>query len=322
MNSINSLAVVVPMFNEAQSIDRFIDRTVLALAATGLDIRFVFVDDGSSDDSVARASARLPELPGSAVVQLSRNFGKEAALLAGLDAALAGECDAIVMIDADLQHPPEAIPKMVEEFRNGNDVVIASRASRTGDSFARRSFTKLFYKSINWLAEIPIVDGDGDFRLLGRDVVEALCSLREQHRFTKGLYSWVGFQQLRMPVEYETRDAGESKFRYGPLVALALNAVTSFSAKPLRIALVVGFAIGTLSLTYAVWIALQTIGFGKDLPGYASIFCGMMFLGGVQLMGIGLLGEYVGRTYIESKSRPPYLVKRVISKGAGRARQD
>ncbi|MFD1297636.1 MULTISPECIES: glycosyltransferase family 2 protein [Lysobacter] len=317
MNSINSLAVVVPMFNEAQSIDRFIDRTGLALANTGLRISFVFVDDGSSDDSVARVAGRLADLPGSAVVQLSRNFGKEAALLAGLDAALNSDCDAVVMIDADLQHPPEAIPMMVEEFRKGNDVVIASRASRTGDSLARRGFTKLFYKSINWLAEIPIVDGDGDFRLLGRDVVEAICSLREQHRFTKGLYSWVGFTQLRVPVEYEIRDAGESKFRYGHLLALALNAVTSFSAKPLRIALVVGFAIGAVSLTYAVWIALQTIGFGKELPGYASIFCGMMFLGGVQLMGIGLLGEYVGRTYIESKSRPPYLVRRVISGAVG-----
>lgn len=322
MNSITSLAVVVPMFNEAQNIDGFIDRTSRALAGTGLRIRYVFVDDGSSDDSVARASARLPELVGSAVVQLSRNFGKEAALLAGLDAALSGDCDAIVMIDADLQHPPEAVPGMIEQFRNGYDVVIAARASRTGDSLARRGFTKLFYKTINWLAEIPIVDGDGDFRLLGRDVAQALCSLREQHRFTKGLYSWVGFKQLRMPVEYDLRSAGESKFRYGPLVALALNAVTSFSAKPLRIALVVGFAIGTLSLTYAIWIALQTIGFGKELPGYASIFCGMMFLGGVQLIGIGLLGEYVGRTYIESKSRPPYLVKQVLSGPTAEARAD
>ncbi|MBT2747456.1 MULTISPECIES: glycosyltransferase family 2 protein [unclassified Lysobacter] len=317
MNSITSLALVVPMFNEAQNIDRFIDRTGLALAQTGLRISFVFVDDGSSDDSVARVVARLPHLPGSAVVQLTRNFGKEAALLAGLDAAISGDCDAVVMIDADLQHPPEAIPMMIEEYRNGNDVVIASRASRTGDSLLRRGFTKLFYKSINWLADIPIVDGDGDFRLLGREVVEAICSLREQHRFTKGLYSWVGFRQLRIPVEYETRNAGSSKFRYGHLLALALNAITSFSAKPLRVALVVGFVIGVVSLTYAIWIALQTIGFGKDLPGYASIFCGMMFLGGMQLIGIGLLGEYVGRTYIESKARPPYLIRRVVSKRIG-----
>jgi len=311
-----TLAIVVPMFNESRSIEAFIDRAVAALALPDITSRFVFVDDGSTDDCVARVERRLPSLPGSCVVQLSRNFGKEAALLAGLDTAIKSDCDAVVMIDADLQHPPEAIPRLIEAWRDDNDVVIAARSSRAGDPWSRRLMTRLFYRGMNWLANIPIVDGDGDFRLLGRDVVEALCELREQHRFTKGLYSWVGFRQIRVPVTFDERSEGTSRFRGGHLVSLALNAVTSFSAKPLRLVLVSGFAIGALSLFYAVWIAVETFAHGRQLPGYASMFCGMMFLGGVQLIGIGLLGEYVGRTYIESKSRPPYLVRRVIE-GAG-----
>jgi len=306
------IAIVVPMYNEAIGIDAFIDRVVSALDVPGINMRFVFVDDGSRDDSVARVERRLPGLPGSRVVQLSRNFGKEAALLAGLDGALQIDFDAVVMIDADLQHPPEAIPRMVETWRDGSDVVIAARASRAGDSLLRRILTRAFYRLIRSLSDIPIVDGDGDFRLLGRPVVESLCALREQYRFTKGLYSWVGFRQSRIAVAFDERSEGASKFAAGRLVSLALNAVTSFSVKPLRLAFIFGSIIGAASLLYALWMAFDTLAHGRQLPGYASLFCGMMFLGGVQLMGIGLLGEYVGRTYIESKSRPPYLVRRVI----------
>jgi glycosyltransferase involved in cell wall biosynthesis len=306
------LAVVVPMYNEAANIDRFVDRLSAAMAGCDVEFAMILVDDGSTDGTVSAASAQASRFPGSEVVELSRNFGKEAALLAGMDAALRGEFDVVVMMDADLQHPPESIPAMLRAWQSGNDVVIAARASRAGDSFVRHVFTRLFYGGINRMAEIPVVDGDGDFRLLTRDVVAALCALREQHRFTKGLYAWVGFRQHRMHVEYEARTDGASRFGPGKLISLAANALTSFSAKPLRLALFFGMTIGAISLAYAGWIALSTLMFGKQLPGYASIFCGMMFLGGVQLVCIGLLGEYVGRTYIQSKSRPPYVVRRVI----------
>ncbi|MHA6204594.1 glycosyltransferase family 2 protein [Dyella soli] len=310
----SSIAIVVPMYNEASNIERFFDRLVPAMTSPNVALRIICVDDGSSDDGVARVTRRLRTLPeGACVVQLSRNFGKEAALLAGLDAALKTDCDAVVMIDADLQHPPEAITALMEAWKEGSEVVIASRTSRAGDSISRRFMTRRFYRLINWLSDIPMVDGDGDFRLLSRAAVEALCSLREQHRFTKGLYSWIGFPVARIPIEFESREAGASKFRLGHLIALAVNAITSFSVKPLRLAIIAGLIIGALSLATGTWITFQTFVHGRQVPGYASIFCGMMFLGGAQLIGIGVLGEYVGRTYIESKSRPPYMVRRVIS---------
>lgn len=306
------LVVVVPMHNEARNIDDFVNRLLAAAPRCAGPVNAIFVDDGSTDNSLSLAKARLNALPDSQVIQLSRNFGKEAALLAGMDAALRTDFGALILIDADLQHPPEVIPDMVAKWVEGSDVVIAARKSRESDPLVRRLFSRLFYKIINRLADVAVVDGDGDFRLLARPVVEALCALREQDRFTKGLYSWVGFRQSRIYVDFDQRRAGASRFRFSDLVALAANAITSFSAKPLRMALYVGAIVGGLSLLMAFWIAAQTLIFGKELPGYTSIFCGFMFVGGVQLLSIGLLGEYVGRTYIQSKARPPYIVRQVI----------
>jgi glycosyltransferase involved in cell wall biosynthesis len=221
--------------------------------------------------------------------------------------------DALVLMDADLQHPPEAIPAMLAKWRTGVvDVVIAVRRSRADDPAARRVLSKAFYRIINSLADVPIPDGDGDFRLLSRDVVRTLCSLREQDRFTKGLYSWIGFRQQRILVDFDARRTGKSRFGFRKLASLAGNALTSFSSRPLRLSLYVGAMIGTVSVLLGVWIVAHTLVFGRRTPGFASTFCGMMFLGGIQLATIGLLGEYVGKTYMQSKNRPPYVTRSVI----------
>jgi glycosyltransferase involved in cell wall biosynthesis len=306
---LHRIAVVVPMHNEAHNIARFAERLSRISERCASAIFLVYVDDGSTDNTLSVVKSQLDTLPGSVVVELSRNFGKEAAMLAGMDTALTMRFDALILIDADLQHPPEAIPEMIKKWTDGSDVVIAARKSRLGDSFARRMLSRCFYRIINRLADVEIADGEGDFRLLARGVVNALCSLREQDRFTKGLYSWVGFRQSRIFVEYDQRSSGSSRFSLSQLTALAGSAITSFSAKPLRLALYVGAVVGSLSLFLALWIGMQTVIFGRVLPGYTSIFCGLMFIGGVQLMSIGLLGEYVGRTYIQSKMRPPYVIR-------------
>lgn len=310
-----NIVVVVPMYNEARNITAFIDRLVTVACPNQMHVTAIFVDDGSSDDSVAQAASLLTKLPGSEVVELSRNFGKEAALLAGMDAALSRDFDAAILMDADLQHPPEVIPKLVAEWQAGTDVVVALRASRISDPLSRRLLTKLFYKTINLLVDTPIRDGEGDFRLLSRNAVKALCSLREQHRFTKGFYSWIGFPHSKIVTDFDSRKTGETKYKFSRLVSLGVNGITSFSAKPLRIAFYFGGLIGLFSLIYALIIAFETFAWGKQVPGYASLFCTISFLGGLQLMSIGLLGEYVGRTYIQAKLRPPYIIRRIIKGG-------
>ena len=304
------IGIVVPVFNEAIAIPEFIARLGGVLRELRAECLVFFVDDGSTDQTVAVVEAGRPALPGTSIIELSRNFGKENALLAGLDAARAENCDAVVMIDADLQHPPEMIPRLLGEWQSGCEVVIASRSQRNDESVSRRMLARLYYGLLNRLASLPIEDGDGDFRLMDRVVVDAICSLREHHRFMKGLYSWVGFRQKRLPTEYAARQAGQSSFNLRRLISLALEGITSFSAKPLRVALVLGLLIGTSSLAYAAWIVFETVIHGRITPGYASLFCAIMFLGGVQLISIGVLGEYVGRTYIEAKSRPAYVVRK------------
>lgn len=310
------VVVVVPMHNESQNVAELVSR--LATVAHGLQhkqMSVIFVDDGSIDSTLSAVASHGVALPDFEVVELSRNFGKEAALLAGMDAALESDFDALVIMDADLQHPPEVIPKLVEVWQEGADVVVAARRARAGDGPLRRLLSRMFYVTINRLADVAIADGDGDFRLLDHRVVHELCRLREQDRFTKGLYSWIGFRQRRIYIDFDARRGGRSKFGLSNLFALAGNAVTGFSAKPLRMALFGGIVIGGLSLCYGLWIGLDTVLFGKELPGYASLFCALTFLGGVQLISIGVLGEYVGRAYIQGKARPPYITRRVIKGG-------
>ncbi|MDN5924324.1 MAG: glycosyltransferase family 2 protein, partial [Xanthomonadales bacterium] len=301
-----------PVHNEADNLAEVTSRLAQTSNRCAATIAVVVVDDGSTDASLACAVSEVVRLPGSRVVELSRNFGKEAALLAGMDTAMSMDFDALVLMDADLQHPPEAIPEMLSKWRAGSDVVIAARKSRASDSLTRRLLSRAFYRIINRLGDVSIVDGDGDFRLLTRDAVQALCSLREQDRFTKGLYSWIGFRQERIFVDFDSRSSGESRFNMTELMGLAGSAITSFSSKPLRISLYVGTITGIIAALLGIEIVIQTLIFGKQQAGYASIFCGMMFLGGIQLVTIGLLGEYVGKTYIQSKDRPPYITRSVV----------
>ena len=240
------------------------------------------------------------------IINFSRNFGKEAALTAGLDKARG---EAAIPIDVDLQDPPELIKELVARWREGYDVVLAKRADRTSDSFAKRVSADLFYKLNGKISNVDIPNNVGDFRLMSKRVVEALKQLPENQRFMKGLFAWVGFKTVAIEYVREKREAGQSSFNGWKLWNFALDGITSFSTLPLRIWLYIGALVSFLSFLYGSFIILKTLIFGVDLPGYASLAVIMLFLGGIQLIGIGILGEYIGRIYSESKRRPSYIIE-------------
>jgi glycosyltransferase involved in cell wall biosynthesis len=295
------------MRNEEESVAPFFARLVPVLEAIpGLDYELVCVNDGSTDATLERLLRAQERNPAIRVVDLSRNFGKEAALTAGIDAA---KGDAVVPIDVDLQDPPEVIPKLVERWREGFEVVLARRADRSSDSWLKRFSAGMFYRMHNSIADELIPEDVGDFRLLTRPVVEAVRSLPERRRFMKGLFAWVGFRTATVDYVREARHAGGSKFNGWRLWNLALEGVTSFSTLPLRIWTYLGLIISAFSLSYAAFILVRTLVQGVDVPGYASLLVSILFLGGVQLIGMGVLGEYVGRMYQEAKHRPIYIVR-------------
>lgn len=301
------LSIVVPCFNESPTLGSFFTRLEQALSALPeYDHEILCIDDGSVDGTLESLHAQRARNPKVEVLELSRNFGKEAALMAGLDAASG---DAMVPIDADLQHPPEAIVDMVRAWEAGHDVVLARRISRASDPLLLRTATNGFYRLLNKVSHVRIPADVGDFRLLDRRVVQALKQLPERQRFMKGLYAWVGFRQTAIDVAFDERAEGTSSFAPGARVALALDGLTGFSLAPLRVWTYVGFCVALLAFVSGFWIVTKTLVFGVDLPGYASLLTAVLFLGGVQLLSIGVLGEYVGRTYTESKQRPLYLVR-------------
>lgn len=311
------LSLIVPVFNEEASVGPFLERlqqVYLGPGATGSDpqkLEIVFVNDGSTDRTVERlleAQSGAPSWWRIIVVELSRNFGKEAALTAGLGTVTG---DVAVPIDVDLQDPPEVIPAMVAKWRAGFEVVLARRADRSSDSLPKRLTASWFYRLHNWMADLKLPHNVGDFRLMDRVVVEALRELPESRRFMKGLFAWVGFRSTTVDYTRDERACGEGKFNGRKLLSFAVEGVTSFSDAPLRLWTYLGSAIALLSLLWGGWIALRTILYGADLPGYPSIFVAVTFFGGVQLIGIGVLGEYLGRTYIEAKRRPVYFVRKV-----------
>jgi polyisoprenyl-phosphate glycosyltransferase len=242
------------------------------------------------------------------VLELSRNFGKEAALSAGLDAATG---DAVIPIDADLQDPPELIPALIAAWQKGADVVLPERRDRESETFLKRNTAKLFYRLHNWLSQVQIPANVGDFRLLDRSVLDALKQLPERQRFMKGLFAWVGFKTATVYYTREQRHVGSTKYSWSALVNLSLEGLTSFSTEPLRLCAYAGALTAAMALLYAGFILLRTLIEGVDVPGYASLLIAILFLGSLQLIGIGLLGEYVGRIYMEAKQRPTYLVRRV-----------
>jgi len=300
------LSVVVPAFNEAAVLQEFHQRLANVLDGLDLDTRVVYVDDGSSDDTWQTILGLQAADHRVAAIRLSRNFGKELALTAALDAA---EGDAIMVIDADLQDPPELIPDFVARWREGYDVVYGKRLERAGETWLKRFTAAMFYRVIGRLSHTAIPADTGDFRLMSRAAAAALRQLRERQRFMKGLFAWVGFPQSAIEYRRDARRAGRSKFNYWRLWNLAIEGITSFSTAPLRIATYLGLLAASVAFAAGMWVVVKTLLWGDAVAGYPSLMVVILLLGGVQLMAIGVIGEYLGRLYMEAKGRPLYLVR-------------
>ncbi len=305
-SNIPFLSIVAPCYNEEDVIDIFLEKIIPILEELKKPYEIVFVNDGSRDNTLEILKAKAKEYESVRVISLSRNFGKEAALSAGLDMA---KGEVVVPIDVDLQDPPELILDFVKKYEEGYDVVVGKRADRTTDTPAKRLSAELFYKMHNKISDIEIPHNVGDYRLMSRKVVEELKKLPETQRFMKGIFAWLGFKTAVVEYKREERVAGETSFNGWKLWNFALDGITSFSTAPLRIWLYIGMVLAFISFVYGSWIVLKTLMFGIDSPGYASIVTIVLFLGGIQLMGIGILGEYIGRIYLESKNRPVYIVE-------------
>lgn len=300
------LSIIVPVFNEEDSVELFLERVTPILEGLAIRYEFIFVDDGSRDDTVRLLTRAAESDPAIRVLCLSRNFGKEAALTAGLEAA---QGSAVIPMDVDLQDPPEMIEDFVKLWRSGYDVVYGQRVDRRSDSDAKRSSAGMFYKIFNLVSSLNIEPNVGDFRLMNRAAVDATLRLRERNRFMKGIFAWVGFKTAGIPYARPPRAAGVTKFNYWKLWNFALDGLTSFSTVPLRVWTYLGVAVALGALIYTVVIIVQTLIFGGDVPGYASLMVVMLSLGAVQLISLGVIGEYLGRLYIEAKQRPLYLVR-------------
>ncbi len=298
------ISLIVPVFNEQANIERFVAELSQFIQAYTTKWEIIVVDDGSSDNSAALIAA-LPVDLNVKLLVLSRNFGKETALSAGLD-----HCngDVAIIIDADFQHPFTTIPEFLAQWSQGFDSVYGVRTDRNDESWFKKTFSNLFYRLSIALNEVSIPPHAGDFRLLDRKVIEALKKCPEHNRFMKGLYAWVGFKSIAVPFTVQERAAGKSSWNYRRLLGLALNGIFSFSNLPLRIWGLVGLIISSVAFAYALWIVFKVLFFGIDVPGYSTIVVGIMFFGGIQLLSIGILGEYIGRIFTEVKRRPNYLV--------------
>ena len=300
------LTVVVPAYNESAVLDAFHARLSRVLDELPLDCDVLYVDDGSTDSTWLLMTALAARDDRTGAIKLSRNFGKEAALTAGLDQV---DADAAIVIDADLQDPPELIPALVERWREGFDVVYATRSARQGETGFKRLTSALFYRSMDRVSDIHVPRDTGDFRLLSRRALDALHQLRERQRFMKGLFTWIGYRQTAVYYLREPRQAGTTKWNYWRLLQLAIEGFTSFSTAPLRLATWVGVAASLLSFLFGLWVLGKALFFGDRVQGYPSLMVVILFIGGVQLLALGVIGEYLGRNYAESKQRPLYFVE-------------
>lgn len=301
-----TLGIVIAAYNEADALPAMHARLSRVLDAMGLPAQVVYVDDGSRDATWQVLGAIAADDPRVRLLRLSRNFGKELALTAGLDHV---DADAVVVLDADGQDPPELLPEFVARWREGHDVVYGTRASRDGESWLKRATASAFYRTINRVSNTGIPADTGDFRLMSRRVVESLRGLRERQRFMKGLFAWVGFPNTAIAYRREARIAGRSKFNYWRLWNFALEGITGFSTAPLRVATYVGLGTALLAFGYGMWIIAKTLAWGDPVQGWPTMMAVVLFLGGVQLMALGVIGEYLGRLYLEAKQRPLYLVQ-------------
>ena len=301
-------SVVIPVFNEAGGLRAFHGRLAAAMDPLG-PWEAIYVNDGSTDDSLARLETLRRANPHLAVLALSRNFGKEVAVTAGLDHARG---DAVIVIDADLQDPPEVIAELVAGWRRGFDVVTAQRRARDGDSPAKRLTATLFYRLMARLGDVEMPRDTGDFRLLSRRAVDAVLRLREHHRMMKGLFTWIGYPSMSVPYDRAPRHAGTGKWSWWKLWNLALEGITGFTVMPLKVATYLGLLVALAAAVFGAQVIMRTLIFGNPVAGYPSLVTIILFLGGVQLITLGVIGEYLGRVFNETKNRPLYLVERFV----------
>lgn len=300
-----ALSVVIPVFNEAVVLPRLNARLIEVLRALRCSAEVIYVDDGSSDATPAVLHALRLEHPAIGVISLARNFGKELALSAGLVACTG---DAVIVLDADLQDPPELIPQMLSAHREGFDVVNMRRRSRAGETRLKKLTAHLFYRLLNRLSDVPIPADVGDFRLLSRRAVLAINAMPERNRYMKGPFAWVGYRQTTLEYDRAPRAAGVARQHYGRLLGLAVEGITSFSIAPLRLALVTGFLAGAVALALTVFYGVKALLFGDVVAGFPTLIVAILTLGGFNLIGLGVLGEYLGRLFMETKRRPLHLV--------------
>ncbi|MFL6623379.1 MAG: glycosyltransferase family 2 protein [Sulfurifustis sp.] len=303
------ISVVVPAYNEAESLEAFHARTRRVLDALPFRSEIVYVNDGSTDDTIDVMYKLRSEDVGVAVVDLSRNFGKEAAMSAGLDYARG---DAVIVIDADLQDPPELIPELVKYWQEGYDNVYAKRIVRDGETFVKRTTAQLFYRVIQKISRVRIPADTGDFRLLSRRAVDSLRQLRETHRFMKGLFAWIGYPSKEVPYRRDARHAGQTKWNYWRLWNFAIEGITSFTIAPLKMATYLGLLAALGAFAFGLFLIAQTLLYGNPVPGYPSVMVVILFFGGIQLVALGIIGEYLGRTFDETKGRPLYFINRYV----------
>jgi glycosyltransferase involved in cell wall biosynthesis len=310
-----ALSLVVPCYNEEEVLPEFHRRVTSVLEATGLAFEFVYVNDGSRDGTLGLMTELAGRDGRAAVVNLSRNFGKEIALTAGLDHARGTE--AIVVIDADLQDPPEVIPDLIAAWRRGYDIAYAQRTVRHGESWLKKATAASFYRLMQRVGgKVELPRDTGDFRLMSRRSLDALLKLREQHRFMKGLFAWVGFPAIAVPYERAPRHAGTTKWNWWKLWNLSLEGITSFTVGPLKVATYLGLLVSLGAVIYLVQLVIRTAIFGNPVAGYPSLMAVVLFLGGVQMMMLGIIGEYLGRIFNEVKGRPLYVVERYLPSSA------
>jgi glycosyltransferase involved in cell wall biosynthesis len=301
-----TISIVAPFYCEEDMCDLFLKETTAVLNELNKPFEIVCVNDGSTDNTLANLLQAKKNYPNIKIINLSRNFGKEAALTAGLDYA---KGEVIIPIDADLQDPPDLIKEFIAHWEEGYDVVLAKRIDRSSDSIAKRITAHLFYKVHNKISHTKIPKNVGDYRLITRKVLNAIRELPENQRFMKGIFAWVGFRTATLEYKRDKRKAGKTSFNVWKLWNLAIEGITSFSTVPLQIWLYIGIFVSLLSFIYGSYMILRTLFFGVDVPGYASLLTSILFLGGIQLIGFGILGEYIGRIYMESKRRPTYIVE-------------
>jgi glycosyltransferase involved in cell wall biosynthesis len=307
MKNRKKISILIPAYNEQEVLRHLYERLhKLAGETPNYAFEFLFVNDGSRDKTLEVIKAYAAKDPRVSYINLSRNFGKETAMIAGLDNV---HSDATVIIDADLQDPPELIPKMIELWEQGYDDVFAKRKSRAGEPWLKRITSSLFYKTLQKSTHIPIQQDTGDFRLLDKRCVEALVQFRESQRYTKGIFSWIGYKKKEIEYDRDPRMAGETKWNYFKLINLAIDGITSFTTAPLRISSVLGILVSFSAFIYIIYLVVRTTLFGTDLAGYPSMMAVILFLGGVQLLSLGVIGEYIGRIFNESKNRPLYFIE-------------